>query len=270
MSTRIMSDCWPIQGFNAAQKAVLISLADNANDEGVCWPSVPKIAERTCLSERSVQRAIQHLQEVQILVAKSRNGRSNYYTITVQTFFEKRAQQSPIENTQPVTESHPRHSVTPVTVSPDPRQSVTTPPSQCHHTPDTVSPRTVIEPSKNHQKNRYDFSEAFERFWNTYPKRAGGNPKKPAWGIWQKRIKEGFTPDALIRAAEIYCRFNILHKKVHTEYVKQAKTFLNDDDSLIKPEEIYPLITRVSEAEAKQQNRDDVIESVRDIGDTDW
>ncbi|HCL3300057.1 TPA: helix-turn-helix domain-containing protein, partial [Pseudomonas aeruginosa] len=34
MSTIIMSACWPLQGLTPAQKAVLISLADNANDEG--------------------------------------------------------------------------------------------------------------------------------------------------------------------------------------------------------------------------------------------
>ncbi|MGV8671119.1 helix-turn-helix domain-containing protein, partial [Pseudomonas aeruginosa] len=38
MSTVLMSQCWPIQGLSCAQKAVLISLADNANDQGVCWP----------------------------------------------------------------------------------------------------------------------------------------------------------------------------------------------------------------------------------------
>ncbi|WP_309546463.1 helix-turn-helix domain-containing protein [Pseudomonas aeruginosa] len=67
MSTIIMSACWPLQGLTPAQKAVLISLADNANDEGVCWPSVAKIAERTCLSERAVQQAIKVLNECKAL-----------------------------------------------------------------------------------------------------------------------------------------------------------------------------------------------------------
>ncbi|HCL4023078.1 TPA: helix-turn-helix domain-containing protein, partial [Pseudomonas aeruginosa] len=52
-----MTQCWPLQGMSAPQKAVLISLADNSNDDGVCWPSVAKIAERTCLSERAVRNA---------------------------------------------------------------------------------------------------------------------------------------------------------------------------------------------------------------------
>ncbi len=86
MSTVIMSACWPLQGMSATQKAVLISLADNANDEGVCWPSVPKIAVRTCLSDRAVQAAIKWLCESNMLSVRSRNGRSTVYTITPEAY----------------------------------------------------------------------------------------------------------------------------------------------------------------------------------------
>ncbi|MBG7050368.1 helix-turn-helix domain-containing protein [Pseudomonas aeruginosa] len=82
MSTIIMSACWPLQGLTPAQKAVLISLADNANDEGVCWPSVAKIAERTCLSERAVQQAIKVLNECKALSIEARQGRSTMFTVT--------------------------------------------------------------------------------------------------------------------------------------------------------------------------------------------
>ncbi|MGV8352339.1 helix-turn-helix domain-containing protein, partial [Pseudomonas aeruginosa] len=86
MSTIIMSACWPLQGLTPAQKAVLISLADNANDEGVCWPSVAKIAERTCLSERAVQQAIKVLNECRALSIEARQGRSTMFTVTPAAF----------------------------------------------------------------------------------------------------------------------------------------------------------------------------------------
>lgn len=82
MSTIIMSACWPIQGMSAPQKAVLISLADMANDDGVCWPSIARIAMRTCLSERTVQNAIKWLIDAQILTVTERAGRSTVYTVT--------------------------------------------------------------------------------------------------------------------------------------------------------------------------------------------
>ncbi|WP_306297841.1 helix-turn-helix domain-containing protein, partial [Pseudomonas aeruginosa] len=67
---------------SAPQKAVLISLADNSNDDGVCWPSVAKIAERTCLSERAVRNALRWLEDAKILISHQRNGRSTWYTVT--------------------------------------------------------------------------------------------------------------------------------------------------------------------------------------------
>jgi len=82
MSTILMSACWPLQGMSPAQKAVLISLADQANDDGYCWPSVGTIAKRTCLSERAVQGAIKWLQSVKLMTANERNGTSSVYRLT--------------------------------------------------------------------------------------------------------------------------------------------------------------------------------------------
>lgn len=77
-----MSACWPLQGMSPAQKAVLVSLADNANDEGVCWPSISTIGMRTCLSERAVRNALRWLEESDVLKSDQRFGRSTWYTIT--------------------------------------------------------------------------------------------------------------------------------------------------------------------------------------------
>lgn len=82
MSTIIMSQCWPLGGMSPAQKAVLISLADQANDDGVCWPSVGTISQRTCLSERAVQNAIKWLADAGLLCARERSGTSSVYKIT--------------------------------------------------------------------------------------------------------------------------------------------------------------------------------------------
>ncbi|URF05983.1 helix-turn-helix domain-containing protein [Cupriavidus campinensis] len=65
-----------------AQKAVLISLADNANDQGVCWPSIPTIAKRVCASERAVQNAIKWLETAKVVTANRSNGRHTSYSVT--------------------------------------------------------------------------------------------------------------------------------------------------------------------------------------------
>lgn len=85
MSTMIMAACWPL-AMSPAQKAVLISLADQANDDGVCWPGVATIARRTCLSERAVQDAIAWLQTVGVVFREYRINSSTSYTITPANF----------------------------------------------------------------------------------------------------------------------------------------------------------------------------------------
>lgn len=80
MSTYVMAACWPIQ-CPPTPKAVLISLADNANDHGSCWPSIATICERTCFSKRAVIDAIQWLEEHGLLEADRTNGRHTRYQI---------------------------------------------------------------------------------------------------------------------------------------------------------------------------------------------
>ena len=79
-----MAKAMSIKVGNPLRKLVLIKLADNANDQGECWPSVPYIAEQCEISERSVQNHIQKLVKnglVRIEERKSENGlnRSNVY-----------------------------------------------------------------------------------------------------------------------------------------------------------------------------------------------
>lgn len=83
MSTIIMSACWPLK-MPPSPKAVLISLADNANDAGVCWPSIAKICERTCLGRTAVIEAIKWLERAGLLTADRTNGRHTTYQIELE------------------------------------------------------------------------------------------------------------------------------------------------------------------------------------------
>lgn len=60
---------------------MLLSLADQANDDGVCWPSVGSTARRCRLSERQVQRWIQVLVDKGLLTCTIRPGKSTVYTV---------------------------------------------------------------------------------------------------------------------------------------------------------------------------------------------
>lgn len=120
-----MSACWPLQGMSPAQKAVLISLADQANDQGVCWPAVDSIAMRCCLSKRAVQQAIKWLRGAGIVSVEERQGRSTMYSVTPAAY-------------APQQEMHPSSKCTRAANAP---------------TPADAAPRTVIEPTREPSGN---------------------------------------------------------------------------------------------------------------------
>lgn len=76
-----MAACWPLQ-MPPTPKAVLISLADNANDDGHCWPSLSKICERTCFGRSAVIEAIKWLEANGALTADRSDRYHTTYTVT--------------------------------------------------------------------------------------------------------------------------------------------------------------------------------------------
>ena len=76
-----MSACWELQ-MPPTAKAVLISLADNANDTGHCWPSISCIARRTCFGRTAVIEAIKWLETVGALRADRTDRYRTTYIIT--------------------------------------------------------------------------------------------------------------------------------------------------------------------------------------------
>jgi len=67
------------------KRLVLLSLCDQSNDSGVCWPSVKYTAQRVSLEPRQVRRLLGELERKHKLIRKDlqkgRNG-VNTYTLT--------------------------------------------------------------------------------------------------------------------------------------------------------------------------------------------
>ena len=122
MSIKLMTAVWERQDLSPTQKLVLLALADWANDEGLCWPSINRLVVKTGMADRSVQRLIRQIEELGFVEKEEIVGKGNRYWVKI-----------------PPTECHPRQSVTP-------------PPTHVHPTPDTVSPNT----SKTHQLTTKD------------------------------------------------------------------------------------------------------------------
>lgn len=74
-----MTDVWAID-LPDSQKIVLLALADCANDEGHCWPSMATLSKKCSKGERTVQGVIKDLVKAGHLTRKEVLGKGcNYY-----------------------------------------------------------------------------------------------------------------------------------------------------------------------------------------------
>lgn len=84
MSIRIMQRVWETPCRTHTEKLVLLALADNASDEGECWPSQATIARKTDLSEQGVRNQLAALEKRGWLkVRKSQGKTANRYLLTL-------------------------------------------------------------------------------------------------------------------------------------------------------------------------------------------
>lgn len=67
----------------------------------------------------------------------------------------------------------------------------------------------------------------FAEFWDAYPNRSGGNPKKTAKDKFVKICKDGVSPDDIIIGAKKYAKAN--QDRIGTPYIAQATTWLNQE-----------------------------------------
>ena len=105
----MMTLIWDMRELSPVEKLALLALADWANDDGLAWPSIKQIADKTGCGERTVQRAFRTAETMGILTRTEVAGKGCRYNI------------------------HPRHTGTPATQAPPPQR---------HPTPASVAPNT--------------------------------------------------------------------------------------------------------------------------------
>jgi hypothetical protein len=113
-----------------SEKLVLLALADCANDEGHCWPSMATLARKCSKSDRTIQGCIQSLCARGHLTRREVVGKGCNYTVHPIVLFGE----------------NPRSDCAPEEVSP--RRDCTPPPKSLRETPEAASDK----PSKNHQE----------------------------------------------------------------------------------------------------------------------
>ncbi len=95
MSMRLMVQAMNCEVGNPARKLVLLKLADNANDDGVCFPSYQYIADKCEMSKRSAISHIDDLIKMGFVTKKARKNKdgssTNLYLLHLVNGSEKSA-----------------------------------------------------------------------------------------------------------------------------------------------------------------------------------
>lgn len=119
MSNAALRWAFQLEMRDPSAKAVLIALADHANEQWTCWPSVARLCRFTSLSERTVRRALRRLTADGLISLAERPGQSWMVTLTA----PPRSGCPPT----PVTVSP-----TPVAMAPESSTTLTEPPGDSH------------------------------------------------------------------------------------------------------------------------------------------
>lgn len=95
MSVKLSSYVWDgcaASGMKIAKVAIMARLADFANDQGICWPSVATIARQIGAGESTVRTALGELERTGWIMKKNRRvgnrNASNVYRINVEKLHE--------------------------------------------------------------------------------------------------------------------------------------------------------------------------------------
>lgn len=147
MSVRLIADVLEkVHDVTSGQKLLLICLANYANDQGECWPSISSLATQADVTPRHVSGMLHDLAKLGYVTIREQSGKSNSYTIRV-------AQPTNHSSGVPTKQSSPPKSTSPLNHSSgDPRTPVpppTNPSSGVPTNPSSSKPsyRTVNEQS---------------------------------------------------------------------------------------------------------------------------
>lgn len=242
MSMELMTKAFKIKVGNPLRKLILIKLADNASDQGECWPSYQHIADQCETTRRSVITHIDALCESGLLRKELRPGQkgnsSNLYRLNLGGAGISLGGGAGVSPPL-VQEIHPPSagdSLGSERVSLGGGEAVS---PRISHSFESVS-ESVIEPksigaqaaaSTPTKSGSADYSAEFEQAWQAYPKRAGGNSKINAFKAWNARLHEGVTPASMVAGMQRYTAFLESTGKLGTEFVKQAATFFGPSRS---------------------------------------
>lgn len=207
------------------EKVVLLALADHANEHGVCWPSISLLMQRAHVGERTVQRAIQSLEDAGFITRERRQRENGGDTSNLYRLMFQKVSQCVSECI-----SVDQRGSGGVNLAPPSVEGGVTQTGGEGVTGDGGEGVTQTAPIRTVRKNRHkepsniSFDLEFEEFWAAYPKRPN-NPKAPAKTKYvNARIRQNVSHETIIKSVTAYAASRVGEDP---KYTAQAVTWLN-------------------------------------------
>lgn len=189
---------------NPLRKLVLLKLADNASDQGECWPSYQHIAEQCEIARSTVKVHIRELEKSGLLRREfRRNGELN--------------------------QSNVFHLTLDGGAADDRGGAAGNPPgaADARGGGAAENPRTShsFEPVKEPKPMCTSSTDGFEKFWKLYPKKKS---RKDALKAWNKLNPDADQQVVMITALAKHCA-SLDWIKANGQYIPNAATWLNGE-----------------------------------------
>lgn len=204
------------QPISGNEKVILLALADHADDDGYCWPSISRLVERSYTSESTVRRTLSDLRSMGFIEVESRTseeGRSmsNGYQLMMKKVFVRGVNMTPYPVTSEGVEGVTVDRVEGVTVD----------------TPYEPSEGTIIKnPQKEKENTKEKENESdFDEFWAAYPRRPGDSKKK-AEEKYRAAIKRKVKHEDIMAGVRAYAATRGGQDPIYTA---MASTWLNQE-----------------------------------------
>ena len=260
MSTKYLFPALAIEdGITAHEKLVLIALADMADDDGICWPAMKKVAKKSLCSKRTAQRAIGRFEDMQILSKTERpkeqkRNDSNLYQLDFMALIHMTTSVLKGDTVSPTGRQGDTHRGD--TVSPTGRQGDT-------QVGDTVTPETINKEPTNRTYQEpitgtgaasaaasEPVGELFEQFRAAYPASRRKTEVKQARSQFTAALKKVDSPQVLIDAAAAYANWCQV-QGTEPRYIKGMWRWLRDERWMDEYEANQQFMSKASRMRAR-------------------
>ena len=210
MSGRVVGWAYRQKTGSPTAKAVLVKIAENANEEGEAWPSIDRMVRETELSRRTVLLKLRELEELGLIRTEhTRNGQRqgvNHYWLA----YNSQGASDASENSQGASDAPQGASGASVRVQ-------------------DVHPNRHREPSKNRQGDSPpddgdELDADFELWWKLVPRKAGKGQARKAYRAARKKADAA----TLSAGIEAYAAL-VKRKRTEPHFIAHPTTWLNGE-----------------------------------------